>query len=118
MADLPELSGALHEFVAGDNEGGKIGQAVVRPILDQGFDRCCTTAIKTRAARGPASGAFAATAAQILAVEVKQRAFSGPTCCSLPSVCTRSAFIAGSSPRSPQASAPCSRSSCTSRPAV
>jgi hypothetical protein len=76
VLDLPELSGALDEFVAGDNEGGKIGQAVVPAILDLVFDDVRTKAINDPSSKWPGDvGAFA-DGAQILAVEVKQRAFS------------------------------------------
>jgi hypothetical protein len=76
VLDLPELCGALDEFIAGDNEGGKIGQAFVPAILDLVFDDVRTKAINDPSSKWPGDVGVFADGAQILAIEVKQRAFS------------------------------------------
>jgi SacI restriction endonuclease len=72
--DLPQLVGALDEFVEGDHEGGKVGQALATAILDLVFEDVKTKAINDSSSKWPGDvGAFSKDG-QTLSVEVKQRA--------------------------------------------
>jgi hypothetical protein len=73
---LWELMDALDAFIAGESEGGKVGQALVTAILDLVYLDVRTKAINDPSLSWPADvGAFL-DGHQTLGVEVKQRPFT------------------------------------------
>lgn len=76
VLELPALSKVLDEFLAGDSEGGKTGQAAVSAVLDLVFERVRTKRINDPSAKWPGDvGVFHADKLT-LSVEVKQRPFT------------------------------------------
>ncbi len=76
VLDLPELQRALDQFMSGDNEGGKTGQAIVTAILNLVFEDVRTKKINDPSNRWPGDvGAFIDDNLTISA-EVKQRPFT------------------------------------------
>ena len=75
---LPNLEQVLDDFVAGDSEGGKTGQACTAAILDMAFESVTTKRINDPSSKWPGDvGVFdGATGALVLSAEVKQRPFA------------------------------------------
>lgn len=74
--DLPGLLNALDTFVAGDSEGGKVGQATVAAILDMVFPDVRTKRINDPSVRWPGDVGVWGGGLLIHAAEVKQRPFT------------------------------------------
>jgi hypothetical protein len=75
VLDLPGLVEALDKFVAGDAEGGKVGQALVAAVLDLVFAEVRTKKINDPSNTWPGDVGVFDRGTQTLSVEVKQRAF-------------------------------------------
>lgn len=74
--DLPGLMVALDAFVAGDAEGGKIGQAVVAAMWDLVFDGVRTKRINDPSRKWPGDVGVWAGERLVHSAEVKQRPFT------------------------------------------
>jgi hypothetical protein len=70
---LPELIAITAEFVNGDAEGGRRGQAMVAAALDIAFDEVMTGRVNDPSRRGPGDVRVYRKGDLRLAVEVKQR---------------------------------------------
>lgn len=75
ILELHDLVPALERFMAGDSEGGKVGQALVTAVLELVFGEVRTKAINDPSSKWPGDvGAFI-KGTQTLSAEVKQRPF-------------------------------------------
>jgi len=73
VLDLPQIVEALDGFMSGDNEGGKVGQAMTTAILDLVFQDVKTKAINDPSSKWPGDVGVFDAGVQTLSAEVKQR---------------------------------------------
>lgn len=73
LLDLHELASSLDRYVAGDSEGGKVGQSIVTAILELVFGDVRTKAINDPSNKWPGDVGVFVDKKQTLSVEVKQR---------------------------------------------
>jgi hypothetical protein len=76
MLDLPQLMDALNKLIAGESEGGKIGQAMVSAVLDLVYRDVQTKSINDPSSSWPGDVGVFVEGSQTLGVEVKQRPFT------------------------------------------
>lgn len=76
VLDLGTLEAALDDFLKGDTESGKVGQAVVAAILDLVFQDVRTRNVHDPSRTFPADVAVFRKGKQVLGAEVKQRPFA------------------------------------------